>query len=78
LATTPGVPAERVAALRKAFQDMLKDPEFIADAKRIGADIHPMPGEQLADIIRSMISLPADVRQRVKLAIEPKESDVAK
>jgi tripartite-type tricarboxylate transporter receptor subunit TctC len=78
LATTPGVPAERVAALRKAFQDMLKDPEFIADAKRVGADIHPMTGEKLADLIRSMIGLPSDIRQRVKLSIEPKEADVVK
>ena len=78
LATTPGVPADRVAALRKAFQEMLTDPEFKADAKRVGAEINPMTGEKLAGIINAMIGAPSDVRARVKLAIEPKESDVVK
>ena len=78
LATTPGVPPERVAALRKAFDDMLKDPAFIADAKRVGADIRPMEGDRLADLIRRMIGAPEDVRQRMKVAIEPKSSDTVK
>ncbi len=33
IATTPGVPAERVAALRRAFDLTLKDPEFIGEAR---------------------------------------------
>ena len=76
LATTPGVPPERVAALRKAFEETIRDPEFIADAKRVDADINPMPGDELADLIGRMISAPADVRARVKKAIEPREEDV--
>ena len=37
IATTPGVPAERVAALRKAFDETLRDPAFIADAREAAA-----------------------------------------
>jgi hypothetical protein len=78
LATSPGTPPERVAALRRAFEEMLVDPLFIADAKKVGADIKPMSGEKLSTIINAMIGAPSDARERVKLAIEPKEADVVK
>ena len=41
LAVGPGVPADRVAALRKAFDDLMKDEEFLALAKKRQLDIHP-------------------------------------
>ncbi len=44
LGTTPGVPADRVAALRAAFQAMIKDRDFMADAKKHNMDIRPMTG----------------------------------
>ena len=71
IATTPGVPAERVAALRKAFDDTLKDPEFIKEAKTQRAEIGPMTGAELAQIIKEVIETPADLRERVKRAIQP-------
>lgn len=74
IATTPGVPAERVAALRKAFDATLKDPEFIADAKKQRAEIDAMTGAQLAQIINELIAAPADLRARVKRAIQPKDA----
>src|SRR6266702_104344 len=37
----PGVPADRVAALRKAFLDALRDKELLADAEKIGLEIDP-------------------------------------
>ncbi len=75
LATTPGVPAERVAALRKAFHDTLRDPEFIADAKRQNAEIRPMSGDKLAELYRDLIGAPQDVKDRVKVALEPRKKD---
>jgi tripartite-type tricarboxylate transporter receptor subunit TctC len=42
----PGVPADRVAALRKAFAAMLKDTAVLADAEKLGLDINPMGGEE--------------------------------
>jgi tripartite-type tricarboxylate transporter receptor subunit TctC len=71
IATTPGVPAERVAALRKAFDDTLKDPAFIQEAKTQRAEIQPMTGVQLAQIIREIIEAPPELRERVKIVIQP-------
>jgi tripartite-type tricarboxylate transporter receptor subunit TctC len=71
IATTPGVPAERIAALRKAFDDTLKDPAFIQEAKTQRAEIQPMTGGQLAQIVKEIIDAPAELRERVKVVIQP-------
>jgi hypothetical protein len=74
VATTPGVPADRVAALRKAFDETLADPEFIADANKLRLEIRAMNGGVLADLIKNVIETPIDVREKVKLAIQPKNA----
>src|SRR4051794_35169483 len=76
LATTPGVPAERVAALRAAFATMVKDPEFIAAAAREKLEIQPQTGEQLQEIIFGLLNSPADVRERMKTALQPKAEQI--
>src|SRR4051795_1009210 len=76
LATTPGVPAERVAALRAAFAAMVKDPEFIAAAAREKLEIQPQTGEQLQEIIFGLLNSPADVRERMKAALQPKAEQI--
>jgi tripartite-type tricarboxylate transporter receptor subunit TctC len=72
-ATTPDVPAERVAALRAAFEATLKDPEFIAAAANENMEIRPMNGEKMQQIIFGLLDSPKDVRDRVKVALEPKQ-----
>lgn len=74
VATTPGVPAQRVAALRQAFDDTLRDPDFIADAARERLEIRAMRGGALADLVRAVIETPADLREQVKLAIQPRNA----
>lgn len=49
--TTPGVPADRVAALRKAFDATMKDARFLADAEKIGAEVDPMTGAEVASLL---------------------------
>jgi tripartite-type tricarboxylate transporter receptor subunit TctC len=78
LATTPGAPPERVEALRRAFEETLRDPEYIADARREHANLHPMTGPELAALIASILDTPADIRARVKDAIQPRDADVVK
>src|SRR4051812_206476 len=73
LATTPGVPADRVSALRAAFQATLKDPEFIAAAANENMEIRPMNGDKMQQIIFGLLDSPKDVRDRVKVALEPKQ-----
>ena len=44
----PGVPADRVQALRRAFDATMKDKEFLADANKLKLEIDPITGEQVA------------------------------
>ena len=76
-ATTAGVPPERVAALRRAFDATLKDPIFIQEAEKERAEISAMTGQQLGQIIRELIESPAAIKARVKDAIEPRKQDTA-
>jgi tripartite-type tricarboxylate transporter receptor subunit TctC len=71
IATTPGVPAERVAALRRAFDLTLKDPAFLQEAKTQRAELQPMTGAELEGIVRDVIGSPLELRERVRLAIQP-------
>ena len=56
--TTPGLPKERLAALRKAFVDMIQDPEFRAKMAERKIDIQPGTGEALDEIARNTVSAP--------------------
>jgi tripartite-type tricarboxylate transporter receptor subunit TctC len=78
LATTPGVPAERVAALRDAFQRTIVDKEMLEEAKKQHMVIRPMTGEELTTLINSILDAPADVKARMKLAIQPKAEQMTK
>lgn len=78
LATTPGVPAERVAALRKAFQATIADPEFTAAATKEGMQIRPMTAEQLTALVTDMLDAPQAARDRMKTALQPRAEDTAK
>ena len=76
LATTPGVPAERLAALRAAFTAMVKDPEFIASAAKEHLEVRPQTGDELQKIIFGLLDAPADVRERMKTALQPNAEHV--
>jgi tripartite-type tricarboxylate transporter receptor subunit TctC len=64
--TTPDVPAERVAALRLAFDAMLKDRDFLAEAEKLRVDLDPLPGAELQKIVEEVQSTPADIIEKVK------------
>jgi tripartite-type tricarboxylate transporter receptor subunit TctC len=74
VSTTPGVPPERVAALRRAFDAVLKDPEFIREAQVQRAEISPTSGDEVAQVIRELIGAPVELREQVKRAIQPKDA----
>ena len=54
----PGVPADRVAALRKAFDETMKDPEFLAEAEKVQIPIEPRDGESLDKIAAQIVATP--------------------
>ena len=66
IAAPPGVPADRVAALRKAFQDTLVDPEFIADVKTSRIDVDaPENGVFIEKLIGQLYATPKRVVDRI-------------
>jgi tripartite-type tricarboxylate transporter receptor subunit TctC len=63
--TPPGVPAERVAALRAAFHAAINDPGFIAEANKQHLQIQEIDGPGVAAILADAYKLPADVVKAV-------------
>src|SRR4029077_5867532 len=66
---SPGVPADRVAALRKAFAAMLKDKALLADAEKLGLDINPVDGEELQALVAKLYAMPPNVVERAKQSL---------
>lgn len=69
IALGPGVPAERVAALRKAFEQTMKDPDFLADCDKRKLSIGPINHQQLHAMITKIVSANPELVTRVKKAI---------
>jgi tripartite-type tricarboxylate transporter receptor subunit TctC len=63
----PGLPADRLAALRQAFDEMVRDPAFIADAQKLNIEVEAMSGQKLQDLVKSVFAAPQraidDLRQ---------------
>ena len=55
IATTPETPADRVEALRQAFDATLEDPALQAEAQKISAEIRPLPGHALPALVERMV-----------------------
>jgi tripartite-type tricarboxylate transporter receptor subunit TctC len=64
--TTPGVPPERLAALRSAFAAMVKDPDFLAAVEKRKILLDPASGEQLDAITRDTMKLQGDVVEALR------------
>jgi tripartite-type tricarboxylate transporter receptor subunit TctC len=57
----PDVPAERVDAIRKAFDATLRDPDFLADAKAADADVDPIPGMDIQALVGRIVATPREI-----------------
>ncbi len=67
----PGVPADRLAALRAAF-DMLKDdPDFKADAEKVGIEVDPTPARKIEEYIKLTTSASPEVVRRLTEILNP-------
>src|SRR5438552_10762864 len=62
----PGVPLERLAVLRKAFEAVLKDPEYLADATNQHLEASFMRGEEIEALIKRVMASPPDVIERAR------------
>jgi tripartite-type tricarboxylate transporter receptor subunit TctC len=63
-AMPPGVPAERVAIMQKAFDAALKDPGFLAEAAKLRLEIDPLTGAQIAALLKTAYSAPQPIVAR--------------
>ena len=71
IAAPPGVPPERLQALREAFNQMVQDLDFVADAKKQGFEVDPMSGEVLQQTCREdWHALPPEVIAKARASIE--------
>ena len=63
--TTPGVPPERLAALRSAFQAMLKDPDFVSACEKRNLMVDAAAGEEIDEIVRETLRLPQALAETI-------------
>jgi tripartite-type tricarboxylate transporter receptor subunit TctC len=66
LMAPPGLPTERVAELRTAFDAMTKDPELLADAAKQNLEVRPVSGTAMQDFIERLYKTPPDVLTLVR------------
>jgi tripartite-type tricarboxylate transporter receptor subunit TctC len=66
VAAPPGVPADRVEILRRAFDATMTDPVFLAEAARLGTEIDPLTGEQVQDIVMTVLATPKPVINQIQ------------
>jgi tripartite-type tricarboxylate transporter receptor subunit TctC len=73
LAAPPGTPKDRVAALRKAMLATLKDPDMVAEMKRLQLDYDPIPGEEAAEMFAEFYNTPPALVERARQATQPEQ-----
>lgn len=68
--TTPGVPPERLAALRTAFLAAVADPELIREGEKARMELGLIRHTELEAMVRRILTAPADLRQRIRRYVE--------
>ena len=68
----PNVPPERVKAIRRAFDEAMKDKDLLAEADKLKIEIDPLTGEEVAGLIEQIYKTPAETVARVRDAMAPK------
>ena len=71
-AAPPGVPAERVEALRNAFMATMADKDFLSDAAKTRIDIIPATGVQVSEQIARFYAVPPAVVERARATVDAK------
>jgi len=67
----PRTPKDRVGILRKALQDTMKDPDFLADAAKSRLDIDPVTGTELENLVRGLFKLSSSMISKLKTILLP-------
>ena len=64
--TSPGVPPDRLAVLRHAFDETMQDPEFLAEAQRIRIGVTPMTGDAVQKLVAQVSGLTPALLEKVR------------
>ena len=70
--TTPRTPKDRLQILADAFTRTLRDPDFVAEAKKANLDINPLTGAEVRKIVDDLFKLPQATRAKVAAILTPK------
>jgi tripartite-type tricarboxylate transporter receptor subunit TctC len=70
-AAPPGVPEDRKQALRKAFDDTLKDAAFLEEASKLKLEVNPVSGAEVDQLIAELYRAPKDIVEEARKAIAP-------
>jgi hypothetical protein len=71
VAAPPGVPADRLEVLRRAFDGTMKDPEFLAEAEKVQLEIEPLRAHQIDTLLANAFATPKPIVARAAELIEP-------
>jgi tripartite-type tricarboxylate transporter receptor subunit TctC len=66
----PGVPADRLAALRKAFMDTMADKEFLDETEQSKFEINPVSGEQIEALVKEIYQTPPEVAKKAAAMVQ--------
>jgi tripartite-type tricarboxylate transporter receptor subunit TctC len=69
---TPGIPVDRLKALRDAFQAVTRDPDFLVEIKKSQSEFDPAPGEYLEDLAKKIAATPPEIVRRTAEALRAK------
>lgn len=70
--TAPGVPPDRLALLRRAFDATMSDPAVIAEAAKLGMEVSPVRGEQVEAMVAKMMATPDSLAARARDVLKPR------
>jgi tripartite-type tricarboxylate transporter receptor subunit TctC len=71
VATTPGVPDDRLVVLRKAFDAAVKDPALLGEAQKLQTEVSPLSGPDVDKIVVDLMGMPSEVVEKLNAVIQP-------
>ncbi|HEU0070434.1 MAG TPA: tripartite tricarboxylate transporter substrate-binding protein [Alphaproteobacteria bacterium] len=75
IAAPPGVPAERVQALRQGFEASMKDPALLSEAKHMGLEVTMVTGQQLAELLDELSQTPIEIVKEIQAVTQSDGKD---
>ena len=67
----PGVPPERIATLRRAFDATMNDPTFRAEAQKLAMEVNPVSGEDVQRLVTRIMGTGAELAARTRAMLRP-------